>query len=326
MKLISDKKTAYSLLELSIVITIVAIMISGGLSFLTSSTNNAKIQLTRERMGTVYKALGSYLVKNKSLPCPALITAVRSSETTYGQETPTPGTCSGTLSRDTGALVAGAVPVQALGLSADFAEDGFGSKFTYVVAKAFTNPDVTISDVVGFGRATATNIITVNDRIDSGLTQLATSNAVFVLVSSGVNKLGAYSKNSSVASAAPTDADELSNYSDSGGTSGKVFFASSAVSDVFDDMLIFKTRDELVLDFDALDLIVCRASDGNQTIDYGTPTSFTWPQTRYSQISAANEDCPVGPPNYKVKNAKPLKRCGAFGVWDSDPSTPCHAS
>ncbi len=286
---------------------------------MVNSTNNAKIQLTRERMNTTYKAFGAYLLKNKSLPCPALITAARSSDTTYGQAIANAGVCSGAITRGSGTLVVGAVPVQDLGLSADFAEDAFGSKFTYVVATNFTSSN----EATGFGGATETGLITVNDRMDSSLTQLATNNAVFVLMSSGVNKLGAYSKNSSVVNTAPTDADELLNYSKADGTSGKVFFASSAVSDAFDDMLIFKTRDDLALDFDALNLIVCRAADGNQTINYGTPTNFTWPLTRYDQISSANEDCPSG---YNLKNTRPLKRCGAFGVWDSDPSTPCHSS
>jgi type II secretory pathway pseudopilin PulG len=319
VKSLSAKKTAYSLLELSIVIIIIATMISGGLSFFTNSTNNAKIQLTRDRLNTVYKALGVYLIKNGFLPCPSLISQIRSSDADYGGTYF--GQCLGLggASRDNINLLSGSIPVQLLGLSADFAEDGFGSKFTYVVATNFTNSN--------FGSAAENGLITINDRINSGVTQLITNNAIFVIMSSGINKFGAYGKNSSTMNNIPTDPDELLNYTKADGTSGKVFYASSDSSDEFDDIVIFKTRDELVLDFDALDLIFCRAADGNQTLTYGTSTvNYTWPQTRYGQVSPANEDCPTTPVNYKVRNARPLKKCGALGVWDSFLVAQCYAS
>ena len=316
-KIINSQKQArraYSLLELSIVITIVSVLISGGLSVLTSSANNSKAQLTRERIAEVYKAMGVYLMNHKSLPCPAPINAIKSSDPTYGDATGTDGNCvtAGVATRGTG-LVYGMVPTQDLNLASSFAEDGFGSKFTYVVAQAFTQPDTS----TGFGVATETGLITMSDKINTTTTQVATDDAIFVLISHGVNKFGAYPNNSATQNGASTDAEEQINY---GAT--KNFIVTSASSDIFDDIVFYKTRNDIVSDLDALDLILCAGTpNGDQTLSDGI--AHTWPLTRYNQVAAANEDCATG---YKVRNTRPLKRCGAFGAWESDVVNPCYSS
>ncbi len=298
------QKKAYSLAELSIVITIVSILISGGLSVLTNSANNAKIQLTKDRMSEIYKAMGTYLLKNKALPCPAPITAIKSStvSTTYGV-----GSCSTTR---VAGVYSGMVPVQDLGLPAIYAEDGFGSKISYFVANAATSTSTT----TGFGSASTTGLITINDNI-SGVTQQATTDAVFVLMSYGANKFKAYDVNSANQNGASTDSYEQINY---GATN--VFVASATVSDVFDDVLFYKTRNEIVSDFDALELVFCQAG-GTQTVADGT--SHSWPLSYYNQIASSTTACATG---YLARNQYPLKRCGPFGIWESDVVTNCSSS
>lgn len=316
MKKISERKKAYSLIELSIVIVIMSIIISSGLSLATSSSNNTRIQLTKERMNVVYKAIGAYLINHRSLPCPAPINASRSSDTNYGDSSGVDGTCTtaGVLTRGTG-LVYGMIPTQDLGLDSSFAEDGFGSKFTYVVAQAFTNPDL----ATGFATATPTGIITVKDKIDPSTEQITTSDAIFVLISHGVNKFGAYSNNSATANAASSDLEEQSNYGNT-----NIFYANSNTSDIFDDILLFKNRDDIASEFDALDLIACKGTpNGDQTLTSSDGLLHTWPLTKYNQIAPSLEDCGSG---WKARNARPLKRCGAFGVWESDPSLDCRNS
>jgi type II secretory pathway pseudopilin PulG len=312
VKKISEKKTAYSLIELSVVIIIMSIMVSSGLSLVTSSSNNSRIQLTKERMNVIYKALGAYLINHKSLPCPAPINAIKSSDSTYGDATGVDGDCTtaGVATRGAG-LVYGMIPTQDLNLDSSFAEDGFGSKFTYVVAQAFTDPDV----ATGFATSAETDIITIKDKVSPSAEQITTPDAIFVLMSHGVNRFGAYSNNADIANSGSTDAEEQINH---GATNN--FFATSNTSDIFDDILIFKTRDELVAELEEYSLVACKAG-GNQTL-YGV--DYTWPLSRYDENVAADQECPTSPTNYKVKNARPIKRCGAFGVWESDPSTPCH--
>lgn len=329
-------KTAYSLVELSIVITILSVIITGGLSVLTTSANNAKIQVTKDRMAEIYRAMGAYLLYNRALPCPAPITDIKTSSTTYGDITGTAGTCTttGVYDRVTGTTGSayGMIPTQDLGLPAIYAEDGFGSKFTYVVAKVFTDPSVTTSDTTGFGRAVSSSILTVNDKV-VGSTQVATADAIFVIISHGVNKYGAYDANSATQNGTASDADEITNHGTlTGGTGDATFYATSTGSDVFDDIVFYRTRNEMAAEFDALDLIVCK-SGGDQTIngvDHTWPTALptsptgSWPiLPGYNQHSMAAQDCASG---WQARNKRPLKKCGAFGVWESDVSTPCYSS
>ena len=312
-----NQKKAYSLAELSIVVTIVAILISGGLSVLTSSANNVKIQLTKDRMAEIYKAMGAYLINHGSLPCPAPINAIKSSTsvTTYGDATGADGSCTatGVSTRGATAIVSGMLPVQDLGLPAVYAEDGFGSKFTYFVSTAATSTSTT----AGFGSAVTTGIITVNDNI-AGVTQPATTDAVFVLMSHGVNKFKAYDANSATQNGVSTDTDEQINY---GATNA--FTASATTSDVFDDMLFFKTRNDIVTDFDALGSVFCQASSADTTLAQDGGASHVWPLSYYNQVSPSTTACNTG---YLIRNQFPLRRCGPLGVWESEIVAKCYNS
>jgi prepilin-type N-terminal cleavage/methylation domain-containing protein len=77
---------AFSLLELSIVILIASILVTGALSVSSSMTDERKIIITKDRMDVIYKALGTFLLKNKRLPCPASLLEIKSTSTTYGTE------------------------------------------------------------------------------------------------------------------------------------------------------------------------------------------------------------------------------------------------
>ena len=66
-----NNKTAYSLLELSIVILIIAILISGAMTMSVGTLNNAKNKATQDKIAEIYKSLGNFLLANKRLPCPA---------------------------------------------------------------------------------------------------------------------------------------------------------------------------------------------------------------------------------------------------------------
>lgn len=72
-----NNKTAYSLLELSIVILIISILISGVLTMSVGTTNNAKNKATNDKILEIYKALGNFLLTNKRLPCPASLKKIQ---------------------------------------------------------------------------------------------------------------------------------------------------------------------------------------------------------------------------------------------------------
>ena len=312
----NSKKTAFSLIEISIVVLIIAILITGSLSSSISAINNAKVKSTRDRMDEIYKALGNYLLVNGKLPCPASILELKSSSSTYGASIGTEGTCSGVgvySSATSGAtnLVYGMVPVRTLGLSNDLAEDGFEDKIAYIVDKNFTGTN--------FGTAASAATMTINE-IPGSVTKTITDDAIFALVSYGINKSGAFPINSATQIARSSDASEMTNDLDSAASPlfNKILISDAKNSDVFDDLVFYKTRNNLLLDFGALSLVPCQ--DGVLSLNYGGAANYSFTQGSYNQLVVSTTQCPVG---YRSTTNYPTRRCGAFGVWDSVAVNPC---
>lgn len=319
-------KKAFSLLELSIVILIISILIVGSMTASVTAISNAKYKLTRDRMNELYKAIGNHLLVNKALPCPAPITGLKASDPNYGVAG-NGGTCTnltGVYTNAGSTIAYGMIPVQTLGLNTDMAEDGFGTKFTYAVAKAFTDPSVTTSDATGFGRANPSGIISVKESLNGVTTwQTNTNDAVLVIISHGNNQFGGFNNNSSSQNSASPDLAEQYNYGTSFAGSSVTLaanFVSSAVnSDLFDDVLLYKTRNAILLDFNAMSLVVCRATTTTDaTCNNGA--ACNWAQTYYNQVAISSDSCSTG---YTSTVSKPTKRCGAFGAWESNYINPC---
>lgn len=333
-------KSAFSLIELSIVILIVSILVAGGLTVSVSKINSMKVEAAQKRIDTIYKALGVYLVANKALPCPASIIEVKTHSADYGKVVGAAGNCSGTgvyKPADTN-LFYGMVPVQALGLEAEMAEDGFGSKFAYVVDERFT-----LAGSSGFGaNSNNSGLMTIKEITSAGTEQITiqdsvvapvTQGAIFLIISYGANKSGAFNANSATQNARSSDAYEMSN--DLGILTpafDATFIKSSKSGDVFDDIVFYKTRNALVSDFNALDLIFCSSGNANNgnpanNISYGADT-MTWPTSTYGKVVSAtgktsivnNGNCPSG---YTASVDKPTKKCGAYGIWEAGTINPC---
>ncbi len=334
-----NQKKAFSLIELSIVIVVLSILITGALSVSTNSINITKTKVTKDRMAEVYKALGNYMLVNKSLPCPAPITNTKSG-TTYGVAgTTVSGALCGTTGIATSTvavagvtnLVRGMLPVKTLGLPFEMAEDGFGDKFEYVVNKyhtiastgtvitgTCTDGSATATSCGDFGTTTSANI-SINEKPSSSATEIESA-AVFAIISLGGNKLGAYGADLATRNALPTDTEEASNVTSSTSSDAsflKVLYVSSGNSDAFDDVVFYKNRNSLVSDFKALSLIPCVAASSVQTL---YDTTITWPLAWYGQISVDDNQCPSG---YRAGVYAPTKKCGALGNWNSSPTNPC---
>lgn len=323
---INSKRRAFSLFELSIVILIVSIMITGMMSISTSSIRNEKKKVTQAKLKEVYNALGAYTVRNNALPCPARITEIPGN-TNYGASVYNNGDCAGVgsgahLSTNVAAdhLVYGMIPFKDLGLSSDAAIDGFGNKFTYVIdrrfAKATPVPDSGSND--SFGNVTDINLITARDK----KANIDISNIIFVILSHGENMYGAFAENSTIEISNPNpSSDEANNYFSAIDYNGDVnldnIFIHKSTDDEFDDYLIFKNRDNFVSDFSAYDAIPCAQT--SETL-YGA--TMIWPTARYGQIVEATTNCPAG---YTSSVAKPTKKCGLFGIYQSGVVNPCLA-
>lgn len=352
----TKKPTAFSLIELSIVIVIVAILLTGTLSFSVNNAANDKIKLTNERIKEIYKAMGIFLANSGRLPCPASMNAVDKTSSTYGVEGTCTGTPSGTgiwQSSDTTNypnIYYGMVPVQTLGLPSTMGEDAFGTRFAYVVLTGFTS-----ATTFGYGYASSatshnyakdatydytqtsyasyspTRLIIKEKPLATA--QLITHDAMFAIISYGPNKSGGWNSASLTQNTVSTDADEMENDVDSssGGFDG-ILISSSPNSDVFDDILFWKTRDQMTMEFDLLSLVACDISFANQITysrfcpgtscalpSYNSYSSFAWAANtavHYGEISPASSgSCSAAS---AARGASyPTKKCGPFGLWEA---------
>ncbi len=309
-----NRKTAFSLIELSIVLVLTAIIIAGVLSASTVSINNAKTKITNDRIKAIYRALGNFVLSNYRLPCPAALDVARES-VGYGNSSGSAGVCDGAgvyQSSTQSSVIYGMVPATALGLPKDLAEDGFGNKMIYIVNKNFTAadyPSTTLSNY--FSSFLESDASTINVlQVPSG--NVLDGNA-FVIMSLGQNKYGAFNAVSTAQnSIASSDIYEQQNYvsnvntgtspysADFGTISGHgartVITSSNPSSDVFDDIVFFRTRSQMVTDFNAMFLIPCAAVAGYGVGYYG--------QTVYRSSACTR-------PN----TVTPSKKCVAYGVW-----------
>jgi len=326
-------KKAFSLIELSIVIVIISILLSGALSIVTSTTNSSKIKATNNNINEVYNAIKVYLLTNNRLPCPAPITAIKSTSDSYGTTTGTAGNCSVAgvyTSNEHANLVYGMVPVKDLGLSADMAEDAFGNKLAYIVNKRFTAGGIADNTFGGDNAGLITIKETTSAMVGGAeVNQTNTSSAIFVIISYGSNKLGAFGINSATQNAESADEGESSNYAvpvtATTASLQDTFYSHAGNSDVFDDIVLYRTRDMLVTEAGAFNLIPCPALSGTSSGvsyvgDNGVTSYMTWSKATYGQIAAADTNCPSG---YLQTVAKPTKKCNALGNWQVGVIDPC---
>ncbi len=280
------KKTGFSLIELSVVILIISILAAGAISVSGVFLVNAKNKQTKDKMEVIYKALGNYVAKNYYLPCPASLELDKSSSS-YGDEegdtatTNTARTCSEAgvyKSSDVGNIVYGMVPVTALGLSDDMAVDGFGTRFGYVVNNYLASPNYSnttggFSEGFSYYSEIGSQMIQINQATTGNVIQ----KVAFAIISHGANKYGGFSPNSTTQnSTSGASSEESYNYISNVVTTQADFgqnpdhaslvtFTASDNDDQFDDMVFYKTRDEIIADFNLGFLYFCDNNDTNYT-------------------------------------------------------------
>ena len=350
-----NQKKAFSLTELTIVIIIISVFISAIISASIFASNNAKITVTKNRMNEIYKALGNYAVANGRLPCPAPITDVKGSDN-YGNNmanglgscysiannnTHVSGTYKGKItnvSHSSTSLIYGMIPVQNLKLSSEMAEDGFGTKFSYVVDIRFTgfndNGDVNNN----FKNAPAESssalgnyavVMVISEDYGRVVPNNVLENAAFVIVSHGANKSGGFNASSSTQNSRSSDNEEKHN--DLGDVSShdfdSLFISLSDKSDIFDDIIFFKTKKNIMTDFNLLSLMPCQPTGTNYNdvyVDNFTPpTLATWLETDYGQVAVSSTACNRSATNYNGTVVYPTKKCGPFGVWEAGAIDSC---
>jgi len=179
------RSKGFTLIELAVVLIIVIILMTLGIRVLNAQLENASLSDTRKKQDAIKDALAAYLGKNKRLPCPYVFGVSIPVGQGDSQRTPTaapPSDCNSDV---------GIVPFLDLGLSRDFALDGWENFFTYRVTRPWT-----ITTAATFAPGTRGAIPVSQGITGSRTNALPTGDtgAVAVIVSHGKNGLGALTR------------------------------------------------------------------------------------------------------------------------------------
>lgn len=266
-----EKKAGFTLIELSVVLTVLALIAGSALSIGASRIEARKFKDTNERLEDIIEGLEEFVDSQCRLPCPAdgsdvLTDANFGIETldadgagALGQCSVDEGSANYALAThlNVGAtnetdIVAGILPARTLGLHHRYMFDGWQRRLTYVVDERLTWS--ANANNGGWQNPAAIGQITVNG--DGG--NLITSEAVVVIISHGPNGHGAWRiKGSSrldkvTAAEDQNHLDEIENAWEANGVNDDqdepydaVFiqkFREESAADNFDDIVVFRTK------------------------------------------------------------------------------------
>jgi len=256
--------SGFTLLELSIVLVIIAVITGMGLSASSTVIDSARIAATNNRIQAIETALIAYRQANNRLPCPADGT-LATLNAGYGYEGGVAGACAGanyiitpagvtnydSTNHPNGAEVAeGVVPVRTLNLPDEFIYDAWGRKITYAATIVMTE----VNAFVNYGNAENCGLLTV---YAAGHTISRTRAADYIIFSHGPNGHGAYgpsgpSTTASVVNAGSDNLDEKVNCHCSNSAANTGYVGTYVQADVsqdpadandnFDDIVRFKER------------------------------------------------------------------------------------
>lgn len=247
----------FTLLEMTIVLAIMSIVAISLVAMFSATLQRIQTRQTVSRMEAIQNALYEYRIAFNRLPCPADATlAITNSN--FGYEAANPGECTGgaPAANFSQVPVAGAqdaregmVPVKSLGLSDDYAIDGWGRRFLYAVSKDIT-ANGAFSIISMYDTSDRMSVLNAEGTVKSTL-------ACEVLVSMGANGHGAYGRNGGATriNAGSTNLSELDNCDCAAGSPGfnGVFVQKDVttnpndVTDSFDDFVYFSSRGDYIL-------------------------------------------------------------------------------
>ena len=113
------RNRGFTLVELSVVLVILALLAGSFLALSTSMMNVQRGEITKSKLKAIDAALVSFVAINRRLPCPADGTLSTGAEIFGTQDNPCVNQAKGV------------VPWSVLGLSASDIEDGWGTRITY---------------------------------------------------------------------------------------------------------------------------------------------------------------------------------------------------
>jgi len=247
--LFNKSNSGFTLVELSVVLLIIALVAGSGIAVGKSALESAQTAATYNRLNTIETALSAFR-QNGRLPCPA-DGSLASSNANYGSEAANIGSCTGgapaanfqvTISGSK--TVEGVVPVRTLSLPDEFMFDGWGRKITYSVWAPMTGMRAFYNYGVNFN----CGMITTRDASGG----IRSSQGIYVLLSEGKNGHGGYTVQGTKNSNGSVNTDERTNCHCDGAAADTGYAATYVMKDAtesptntldqFDDLLRFKER------------------------------------------------------------------------------------
>ncbi|HEX4000988.1 MAG TPA: FG-GAP-like repeat-containing protein [Pirellulales bacterium] len=148
--------SGFSLITISILLTVAALIFTSVLPGKDNADNNGKILNNAKKLERVEEAMRSFMAANGRRPCPADGQYAENTQY-FGVEAGTPGICTGNTSptpnaplgpdAGTGYVVGGVIPTKTLGLPDEYAYDEYGRRFTYVVdTRATESPAAAVTN------------------------------------------------------------------------------------------------------------------------------------------------------------------------------------
>ncbi len=263
----SPRFYGFTLVELSVVLIIIALVTGMGLMAGTGAIENAKRAQTGNKINEIEKALLRFRTRHERLPCPG-DPSFATSHASYGKElragltvvcTTGNSTTPPFLITNTSAgtyIVEGSLPTKALGLPDEYMYDGWGRKFAYAIDPKLANTNAFIFIPPA---ATSCSITVHNGAVLASGNR--TTGGAYVLLSAWPNGHGGYTKAGTRNNASSTNANEQSNcHCDASAASAapadpfkyvqRDLVGSATATAVFDDITRFKERWQLQNDAD----------------------------------------------------------------------------
>ena len=250
-------RDGFTLLEMSVVLAIIGVIMSGSMTLLSSNFQNQQLSITKSKLQTIRNTLYAFRAAYGRIPCPADATIAQTAAN-FGIEASTAGDCisTGTIKANFsgGGNVEGMVPAKTLNLPDDYAFDGWGRRIMYAVDQLYTaSAGFTTNAISTAGTVTISN--------GAGLGTKAS--AVYALLSFGPNGHGSYPRSggSTRFNAGSVNTDEHTNCNCNSSATATTFNSTfvqrmpsldpANALDTFDDLVAFATRMQLSLPTEA---------------------------------------------------------------------------
>ena len=182
-------RRAFSLLELSIVLTAASIVVVGSMYLSEYNEVDNKYQETEQKIQSIETAILAYYKKNGYFPCPA-DPSINIKELTAGDSQDVSGDntiCDISLVSSDSYFYIGSVPTNELGLSYDYMLDAWGNKFSIVIPKVVYDAEASANEAFYSTPENYSNLLFWLDANDESLITKDSSNIVSRIEDKGDN-------------------------------------------------------------------------------------------------------------------------------------------